>query len=422
MSTFSQSLDPDSIASTRENIRLMKEYAIVWFTVLVWDTLATLPSEWRYIHKAKWTPLKVMFLINRWYTIAAQASTAFLLLAPLSPNTCRKIFWGFATDGIAVMFFCDCIIAIRVYAVYEKSRKMLYVLVAMLAADLGLMVGAATQLRPVIYSPELREALQFEGCAAAIPNGKYTWLISIIYWSPPLIFNFVALALIFHRNFELSRQAGRIPILQRMLKDGLFFFSVIVAANLVNVILVASQTSPALKNFNIPASLTLTSLMCSRLVLSLHQHNADVRRSLGGGAGTLERITSNPGPSVVRQSQISCRSHTRKPSRSRLDDCTEEEREEAEGEGDDDTDATTREAESSESFNDKFKCTVQLESTDPLEHVPSLARVKDSTLLSPPSTPRTSEMQETRSRSPTTVSTSRRRDSSVSFVFPEEVV
>lgn len=97
-----------------------------------------------------------MFLINRWYTIAAQASTAFLLLAPLSPRTsrardererypfslvgadplivrsqqraetCRKIFWGFATDGIAVMFFCDCIIAIRVYAVYEKSKKILY--------------------------------------------------------------------------------------------------------------------------------------------------------------------------------------------------------------------------------------------------------------------------------------------------------
>ncbi|GAA5990088.1 hypothetical protein JCM5350_001095 [Sporobolomyces pararoseus] len=393
MSTFEQALDPNSIASTRENIRLMKEYAIVWFTVLVWDTLATLPSEWRYIHKAKWTPLKVMFLVNRWYTIAAQASTAFLLLAPLSPNTCRKIFWGFATDGIAVMFFCDCIIAIRVYAVYEKSRKMLYALVAMLAADLGLMVGAATQLRPVIYSPELRKALQFEGCAAAIPNGKYTWLISIIY--------------------------------------GLFFFTVIVAANLVNVILVVSQSSPALKNFNIPASLTLTSLMCSRLVLSLHQHNADVRRSMGGGGGTLDRITSNPGPSVVRQSQISCRSNTRKPSRSRLDECTEEEEEaEGEGEGDDDTDAsaTAREAESSESFNDKFKCTIQLESIpsvggEPVVVSSNLATpTKDSTFLSPPSTPRTPQMQETRSRSPTTVSTSRRRDSSVSFVFPEEIV
>ncbi|GAA5830227.1 hypothetical protein JCM3766R1_002831 [Sporobolomyces carnicolor] len=268
MSTFGQAMDAASINDTRESIRVMKEYAVVWFTILVWDTLATLPNEWRYIHRAKWTPLKVMFLVNRYYTIAAQASTVFLLLAPLSPDTCRKIFWGFATDGIAVMFFCDCIIAIRVYAVYEKSRRISYLLIGMLAADLGLMTGAATQLRPVIYSPELRAALQFEGCAAAIPNGRYTWLISVIYWSPPLVFNAISLALIFRRNLELARQAGRIPILQRMLKDGLFFFSVIMAANLVNVILVVSQTSPALKNFNIPASLTLTSLMCSRLVLS----------------------------------------------------------------------------------------------------------------------------------------------------------
>ena len=42
MSTFEQALDPNSIASTRENIRLMKEYAIVWFTVLVWDTVSYL--------------------------------------------------------------------------------------------------------------------------------------------------------------------------------------------------------------------------------------------------------------------------------------------------------------------------------------------------------------------------------------------
>jgi hypothetical protein len=68
-----------------------------------------------------------MFLINRWFTIGAQASTAFLLLAPISQEVCRKTFWGFATDGIAIMFFCDCIIAIRVYAVYERSRNMLYV-------------------------------------------------------------------------------------------------------------------------------------------------------------------------------------------------------------------------------------------------------------------------------------------------------
>lgn len=152
---------------------------------------------------------------------------------------------------------------------------------------------------------------------------------------------------------------------------------------------------------------------------------------MGGGGGTLDRITSNPGPSVVRQSQISCRSNTRKPSRSRLDECTEEEEEaEGEGEGDDDTDAsaTAREAESSESFNDKFKCTIQLESIpsvggEPVAVSSNLATpAKDSTFLSPPSTPRTPQMQETRSRSPTTVSTSRRRDSSVSFVFPEEIV
>jgi len=38
-------------------------------------------------------------------------------------------------------------------------------------------------------------------------------------WSPPLLFNAIALGLILFRNVELSKQAGRVPILQRMLRE-----------------------------------------------------------------------------------------------------------------------------------------------------------------------------------------------------------
>lgn len=33
-------MDPQSIAVTKEHFRIMKEYAIVWFTILVWDTVS----------------------------------------------------------------------------------------------------------------------------------------------------------------------------------------------------------------------------------------------------------------------------------------------------------------------------------------------------------------------------------------------
>ncbi|GAA6060134.1 hypothetical protein JCM10212_001431 [Sporobolomyces blumeae] len=311
-----------AIADTKHDIRIMKQLVIVWFTVLLWDTISTFPSEYKYIWKAsseaKWTPLKLAFLINRYWTVCAQASTALLLLAPIAPSTCNKIFWGFATDGISIMFFCDCIVAIRVYAVYERSRKILVVLATMLFLDLGMMIGAASQLRPVVYPPQVLAALDFKGCAAAIPNSEFSWLISILYWSPPLLFNGIALGLILNRNLELSKQGGRVPILQRMLRDGLFFFLVIMAANLINVVF-AAQSNLAQKNYNVPAALTLTSLMASRLVLSLHQHNHDVRQSmLGAPPNTLDRITSNPRISTGRPSALVARSHARRESCIRL--------------------------------------------------------------------------------------------------------
>ncbi|KAG8861533.1 hypothetical protein FRB91_006241 [Serendipita sp. 411] len=72
------------------------------FTFMVWDMLLTLPDEVKYIWKARWTVIKVVFLSNRYvtpiilignlYTISGQAkdlsdqysSLLSLLLYPVS--------------------------------------------------------------------------------------------------------------------------------------------------------------------------------------------------------------------------------------------------------------------------------------------------------------------------------------------------
>jgi len=143
--------------------------------------------------------------------------------------------------------------------------------------------------------------------------------------------------------------------------------------------LLLAESNPAIHNLNVPASLTLTSLMCSRLVLSLHQHNTDVRRSIAGYGNSF--VTSNPGPgnpSIARPSVVSLRTRARQPSRPGLDEYlatlgpTEQENEDDDGESRD-SPTTALEEGSRESLSDKFRYTVQFDPTiaaDPASNPP----------------------------------------------------
>ena len=102
-----------SLETIRSQTIASHQYLIAWTTILVWDWLALLPSEYRYIWKARWTPLKVVFLLNRYGVLVCQILTTAMILATVSkgaffqlisrspmltfghPNTdlCGKIGW-----------------------------------------------------------------------------------------------------------------------------------------------------------------------------------------------------------------------------------------------------------------------------------------------------------------------------------------
>ena len=102
-----------SLETIRSQTIASHQYLIAWTTILVWDWLALLPSEYRYIWKARWTPLKIVFLLNRYGVLVCQILTTAMILATVSkgafsrlvlrdsiltfvrPNTdlCEKIGW-----------------------------------------------------------------------------------------------------------------------------------------------------------------------------------------------------------------------------------------------------------------------------------------------------------------------------------------
>ncbi|GAA6060794.1 hypothetical protein JCM10212_005443 [Sporobolomyces blumeae] len=223
-----------------------KQFLIAFTAILWWDWLAMLPSEVRSFWRARWTYMK----------------TAYML---------KRVFWIEPLGLIYVVFITDVILAIRVWAIYDRNRKMGFALCTLLFIDLSLMIGAGTQIRPTLLPAELRDLLDFHGCIA----GNYTEGqkgMVLVLSSVPLAMSTILLLLTLYRSYRLSKDCGgiKIPLLQKIVSSGTQVYAVILVSNLINVYFYA-QSNPTIKAFGVPCCVVLSSVLSCRLALALFE-------------------------------------------------------------------------------------------------------------------------------------------------------
>ncbi|GAA5875014.1 hypothetical protein JCM16303_004976 [Sporobolomyces ruberrimus] len=224
-------------------------WLVGWTAVLLWDNIITIAAAHRYLMKAKSTPMKGLYILNRYGTVILQTLCMLMVVLAVPMNLCRSIFWF---QAFALVF--------------------VIVLVLMLAIQLGLLIGTVTQLRPLILTPGKSVILDFHGCVAvaASPAGRQ---LSLIFWITSLVFNFSIFAMTMWRSIKLTRRIGQhLSIFRRLMKGGILYYTVILATNIGCVAFYAQTTKP-LQTFNTPASVVLVSLMSSRLIVSLWSEN-----------------------------------------------------------------------------------------------------------------------------------------------------
>ncbi|GAA6059197.1 hypothetical protein JCM10212_005542 [Sporobolomyces blumeae] len=288
---------PTSIARLQDLAEAATQYLVTWASIVVWDTLATLPDERRYIWPAKWTPLKVVDFLNRYVSSTLFLITTALLVTPISPGELDSSTsldrQSVLTSGNSMIHL---IMSIRVFAIYEKSRAIAAILVATLIAETSVAVYAATYairqlidtavrtkraesltvpmqrsvyLNPSPSSSTCKAAWSYP--AAIIRNGSLSWCKSISAAS----FDTLILLLTVVRSVVVSRRVGmKLPIMDRLRRDSIFFYTVITTTHAV-MLLFWYQNDEIIKSFNVPCSLSMN-LLANRLVLSLHASSKDI--------------------------------------------------------------------------------------------------------------------------------------------------
>ncbi|GAA5827355.1 hypothetical protein JCM5353_007554 [Sporobolomyces roseus] len=309
-------IDPSSSAHLSNALNACRISLGCWMGLFMWDFIASFPQESRYVWKSKWTPLKTFWLLNRYTTMIAAITYGVLILGKFPqgefPNShyssspyivniddltsafpsglCSKIYWLQPVLGTLTITFCAVIAAIRVHAIFNRDRRILFLLITSLFASLTVTIVMLTQTDPLV-TPQVAK-VRFAGCMAT-QNDQKTFIIS---WIAPLCFDSLILFLVIFRSCSLRRKAGSSGSptgLRKIVNKHILYFAVIAIVNGLNVGFYAFA-DPALKSINVPATIALTSIMSSRLVLSLY---SDSSKSPSSSCASSQAGTGSRRPS-----------------------------------------------------------------------------------------------------------------------------
>ncbi|OCH90461.1 hypothetical protein OBBRIDRAFT_793339 [Obba rivulosa] len=154
------------------------------------------------------------------------------------------------------------ILQLRVYALYHRSRRMLWFLLTMSAIEVSVMVIligvtiSRIERLPVISTPT--------GC-------EYTGIfaLSALFWLPGLVYEPILLLLVVHKAWPLSKSAPRVPMIIRMARDSLLYFTLVFVELLVSTVIWAHF--PKYINIIMPWSAALPSVLGSRMLLNTRE-------------------------------------------------------------------------------------------------------------------------------------------------------
>ncbi|KAF8874182.1 hypothetical protein BD779DRAFT_261681 [Infundibulicybe gibba] len=168
--------------------------------------------------------------------------------------------------GTVLVTTVDTILAFRVWILYEKSRKLLWFLIALILAEFI----AMTTLTIMIVSPisnffHLGPLLV--GCWPATSASP----LFLYYSSPTMITSFVMFVMTLYRCLFRNNQMRRTPIFSLFLRDGVFWFLTILLVTTPDTVItvLAREGKPVLLELMIVPTVTIYSLVGSRVLLNI---------------------------------------------------------------------------------------------------------------------------------------------------------
>ncbi|KAI0648005.1 hypothetical protein C8Q79DRAFT_953042 [Trametes meyenii] len=245
-----------------------KYFFVCTLTVAAWDTLVLSPRTWRLLRTKEWPPLKILFHFLRIFMPVEFTIVGVAFFdTKWSQAQCSHFFLFEPICTAILLAACSLVHVIRIHAIYDKSRNVLFSMGGLLALQVVVTAICCGFFR----STPLKEG---QGCIA---EPKSNWVG--IYWLSATLTFTASFALAVRRSLR-SLEVKQLSYWKLMLRDGLNLYGAIWAVNMVNMLFwfIITPTGPEDPVRTIVTSMAavLTASMSMRIILA-------VRGSLAAG-------------------------------------------------------------------------------------------------------------------------------------------
>ncbi|KDR66289.1 hypothetical protein GALMADRAFT_1161980 [Galerina marginata CBS 339.88] len=240
---------PDSLLEFYEDAKITQYSHLAAGCIIAFDHLITLDVEVNFIWMGTWSLSKVLFLMNRYYILAAMIFNSYVLFVRTHNNLLYvlppAIPWAYYHCNIIFLFFTSChiffqwqgltallvttmtqgILQIRIYAIYLQNKR---ILAAMLGCSIASLVTSTWIMG--------RELSAFTAQAVSVPGGKQCVPKSLMphfyrFWIPTLCFESFLCSLALIRGLQMFKSIGSLTLYQNgrrlveiLLRDSILYF------------------------------------------------------------------------------------------------------------------------------------------------------------------------------------------------------
>ncbi|KAJ7466918.1 hypothetical protein FB451DRAFT_1259523 [Mycena latifolia] len=254
-----------SVAEFLHVVNASQIYIACTTSILIWDWLSCLPQEWRSIWKSEggWSAIKVLYLVVRYYTLLVLVVTDAWFFASWSESSCARYVQILPGIAVLIDLAIESVLALRIYAIYGRDRKIGVFLVALIAGFLGVMIAVPILAFDYTRLPSWPGPCIVTG-KPSIAGPKFI----IAFYAAPMTLDMVMTSMTVYKVVEQNRNGGSSSLMNRVVRDGLLYFFAITSLNMLNVIFFI-QKDKFIQAINAPMSIQISSVLCCRLILSL---------------------------------------------------------------------------------------------------------------------------------------------------------
>ncbi|KAJ7112405.1 hypothetical protein C8R43DRAFT_1040559 [Mycena crocata] len=277
-----------AVESAIQSTNTVKCCCVAGIAWMAYDILINLDREVQHFWSGKWSLPRVLYFLNRYFSLARVIFFVFGLFHPLSDTFCNAVIYVQTWTGAFEIWFLQIILIYRVNSLYRTKKILIFTLIFFVCSAAAVIAIMTTAVGSANTKVE-----HLPGLTACIPTAHHSRIGLIwAFWVPILIFESFLFLLALNqliRNVAVIRKStllfrSKHHLVELILRDSMWYFLLVCLLDISSLLIWQSPHVAAGTEWTTGFTAPVFSITGTRLLLNLREYG-DVTEYISTGLG-----------------------------------------------------------------------------------------------------------------------------------------